>query len=159
VSKRRKPGVAADQNKKLACAICGLPFLRERIQLWLMEIHFELWHDTTEIHFVIREKNTPLDVPEPIDMATAQEIQRTLEAIGTAITEARQATAEAHSARKELIHAVKDAKREIAAELTTQVTAVVEEMGAAAQEEMRTSVSNVISRLEADWRIRLGLEA
>lgn len=145
------------ENKRLCCAICGLPFLRERIQLWLMELHFQLWHDTDKIEFAVIEKNTPLDVPEPIDMATSNEILQMMEKLGEAVIEARQTIAEAHSARKELVHAIKDAKREIAAEITQQVTEVVQELGTAAQEEMRTTVGTTISRLEADWRAKLGL--
>lgn len=88
---------------------------------------------------------------------TSEEMERILQSAVDATRELRQATSEAHSARKDLIAEAKKRRDEITALIVREVTDQVGELTAAAEQEMRAEVTKVIARIEADWREKLGL--
>lgn len=85
------------------------------------------------------------------------EIEQLLAKMVEARDELRETIGQAHAARKDLLHTIKteiDTLRQI---ITDEVHSAVGALGEVAAEEMATSITKVINRIEADWRDKLGL--
>ena len=88
---------------------------------------------------------------------TSQDILKALGQLQDATAELRHAIKEAHTARKDLLAAVKQQKDTITKAIDEEVTRQVGELSEEVRQAMRTAVLETMSRFEADWRTKLGL--
>jgi hypothetical protein len=88
---------------------------------------------------------------------TSQEILKALSQLNEATAELRQTIKQAHAARKDLHAAVREQRdaisRAIEEETARQVGVLSEEV----RDAMKAAVLETMSRFEADWRVKLGL--
>lgn len=151
-------GRSGRANKSLACRHCGYRF-QEWMDLWVMQMHYELWHDTDRVDLIMADRNAAMhDITgEQVDVATSEEITRTLKALQDAVVEARQATADLHSARKDAAHFFKEHARKTKEQIEATISVEVGRLEDDARRMMGVRISEVIDGIEADWREKLGL--
>lgn len=90
-------------------------------------------------------------------MTTLRDTEAALLRLNEALAELRQTVSEAHAARKDLTNEVRKRRQEVADALADEVARQVGEATRAVLAEMREAAGAVISRLERDWRQKLGL--
>lgn len=90
-------------------------------------------------------------------MAPPSEMEELLAKMVTARDELRETIGMAHAARKDLLGTIKTETDTLRSLIAETVTAAVEVLGDAAAERMRDQVIEVITRIERDWREKLGL--
>ena len=89
---------------------------------------------------------------------TSQDILKALGQLNEATAELRRTIKEAHAARKDLhaeVRAQRDAITKAIEEATARQVGVISEE---VREAMRTAVLETMSRFEADWRTKLGID-
>ncbi len=90
-------------------------------------------------------------------MATEKEMEGLLRKLVEATHEAKAATTEAHVIHRDLKRLVKDSLREVREMIDAEVTRQVGELEAAAATQMRDGADEMLLRIDADWRKKLGL--
>lgn len=91
-------------------------------------------------------------------MATEREMEELLRKLVEATHEAKTATQEAHVIHRDLRKLVKDSLRDIRQEIETEVTRQVLLLQEAAATAMQAGADDMLLRIDADWRKKLGLD-
>lgn len=91
-------------------------------------------------------------------MATEREMEELLRKLVEATHEAKTATTEAHVVHRDLRKLVKDSLRDVKEMITAEVTRQVGELESAAVVQMRDGADEMLLRIDADWRKKLGLD-
>lgn len=86
---------------------------------------------------------------------TAEDV---LKKLTIATEEARATIREVHEARSAALDVVKKQRQQIADTIVKEIADQVEQLGTAAYAEMRARIDQVITRIETDWRAKLGLD-
>lgn len=87
-----------------------------------------------------------------------RELEDLLKKITTAGDDLKRTLSEAHGARRDLAREMRANKDLIANTMTEEVARVVGELADETRAELHEAVEKVITRIEADWRDKLGLD-
>jgi hypothetical protein len=88
---------------------------------------------------------------------TSQDILKALAQLNEATAELRQTIKLAHAARKDLSATIKDQRDAISKAIEEETERQVGVLSDEVREAMKTAVTETMSRFEADWRLKLGL--